>query len=531
MSLFDILHPEYAASAFDWRKWRLAYCGGRDFIEAYLQKFTTRETDDNFRLRKQISYNPAFAKSAVNEIINSIHTRLVDVVREGGDDTYQQSITGKLGGVDRRGSSMNNFLGKYVLPELLVMQKVGVFIDMPKNVGRTKAETKGVHPYLYTYRRENILSWQFNDDNVLTSVLLSDNIIKYENGLPSDTQEVRKYLKLVSDGVLYQVKAKNDDIIESGTLELTKLPFIMPELSNSLLCDIADYQIGLLNLASSDMAYGLNANFPFYTEQFDAKTASPHLKKDTDEQTVKVGAVQGRRYPTGVERPSFINPSAEPLRASMEKQSQMKEELRLLLHLTIANLQASKQVSAESKSLDNTGLEAGLANIGLELQYFENQAAEIWAEYLGNKTPATVKYPERWSLRNQDDINKEVESKTKTLESIPSLTYKKILSKQIVELTIGNRTPQAIIDKINQEIEKAPAIVSNHDNLDADLEKGLVDAETASQIRCYPKGVVKTAQEEMAKRLELIQKSQTDPARGVKDTQPNPTLQDKIDKQ
>jgi hypothetical protein len=35
--------------------------------------------------------------------------------------------------------------------------------------------------------------------------------------------------------------------------------------------DIADYQIALMNLESSDINYMLKSNFPFYVEQYDPR--------------------------------------------------------------------------------------------------------------------------------------------------------------------------------------------------------------------------------------------------------------------
>ena len=49
-------------------------------------------------------------------------------------------------------------------------------------------------------------------------------------------------------------------------LPITRIPFVMLELYDSLLADVADYQIALMNLSSSDIAYALKSNFPFYTQ-------------------------------------------------------------------------------------------------------------------------------------------------------------------------------------------------------------------------------------------------------------------------
>src|SRR5690606_25812922 len=131
------------------------------------------------------------------------------------------------------------------------------------------------------------------------------------------------------------------------------------ELSQSLMTDISRYQIALLNLASSDINYALKANFPFYTEQQDFRTGS-HFNQagDVEEGTdgkgkeVIVGVTSGRAYPIGTDRPGFIHPSSEPLKVSMEKQEQLKAEIRQLIGLAISSLSPTKQSSAESKAMD-----------------------------------------------------------------------------------------------------------------------------------------------------------------------------------
>ncbi len=94
---------------------------------------------------------------------------------------------------------------------------------------------------------------------------------------------------------------------------------------------------------------------------------------------IKVGATHGRTYDKGMNPPAFINPSAEPLRASLELQDRLKRDIRELVNLAVSSL--AVRASAESKAMDNQGLEAGLSYIGLLLESAERQIAEFWAAY------------------------------------------------------------------------------------------------------------------------------------------------------
>jgi hypothetical protein len=159
-------------------------------------------------------------------------------------------------------------------------------------------------------------------------------------------------------------------------LELNRIPFVMLDIGGSLIKDVAQHQIALLNLGSSDVAYALRSNFPFYVEQKDLRAVGSHLKnaatadgtattggQGAGETDIKAGATHGRAYDKGMQQPAFINPSAEPLRASLELQDRLKRDIRELVNLAVSAL--AVRASAESKAMDNQGLEAGLSYIGL----------------------------------------------------------------------------------------------------------------------------------------------------------------------
>src|SRR3954465_1183059 len=121
VAINDLRHPAYVLSQENWEKWRLAYLGGSRFLKRYLKKFSRREDDQDFRDRAMVSYVPAFAKAAVNEVKNSIFGRMHDITRDGGPATYRDAVAGLAGGIDQLGSTMNTFIGRDVMPELLTM--------------------------------------------------------------------------------------------------------------------------------------------------------------------------------------------------------------------------------------------------------------------------------------------------------------------------------------------------------------------------------------------------------------------------
>jgi hypothetical protein len=541
--LSEIRHPLYNTWFADWEKFRYTYKGGRAFVDKYLKKFSNRETDEEFKSRKDVSYCPAHAKAAINEIKNSISERLVDVLRQGGPASYNEAICGSDGGVDYSGSSMDKFLADRVIPDLLVIGKVGVFVDKePLAPNATMLDASAIRPYVYTYQAEDILTWTYNQRNELTKVLLVDNVETTDaiTGLITGVKRQTRYLSLEDDGVHVQICDEEGNKTDK-VLNLKRIPFFIAELSDSLLTDVADYQVALLNLASSDVNYGLRSNFPFYVEQYSPQSdLANRIAKSIDTTgdsagglgtesagptVVATGTSAGRRYPLGTEAPSFIHPSSEPLKASMDKQEQLKTEIRQLVSLALTNIRPQR-ASADSKEKDNQGLESGLSYIGMELEHLERQIAEIWAEYEDATEAATILYPDKYSSRTDEDRRAEAKELLEQLPKVPSLTYQKELAKRVSFLLLYNKVDDDMLDVIYKEIDDAEVINIDPDVIAKDIENQLVSNDTASRARLYPAGETEKAAKDHAERATRIAAAQSAgkidaAARGVKDLAPD----------
>jgi hypothetical protein len=409
MRISTIRHPEYAVDYLDYLKWRLTYMGGRHFISQYLQKYSKREDDTAFKERKSISYSPSYAKVAVNKLKNTMFSRMVEIKRHGGPVSYIDACRGVGGGVDLHGSAMQTFIGSQVLPELMTMKTVGVYVDMPQISDKLLANNVNKRPYLYIYKAEDILTWDFqycDGEYRYRNILLRDTYLAYDDktGMVTGTAERYRQMFIGPDGkvhIQFWMPAEDEsdeEDIKMGpeiVLDLDRIPFVRMALKASLLADVSDYQIALMNIASADVNYVYKANFPTYVEQADPAAMSVYTRgvlppptnqldkntgKDQTQGTAttaatadgaterRTGALEGRTWPKGLERPGYIAPPAEPLHASIAKQEQMKAEIFELVD--IAASQAEPQhASADSKKMDDRGLESGLSAIGLELEY------------------------------------------------------------------------------------------------------------------------------------------------------------------
>jgi hypothetical protein len=550
-NITDSTHPEYDLRYNDWVKYRYVMEGGDAFVEHYTKSFSALEDSTDFEKRKEITPLPAFASAAVTDVKNAIYQRMVDVTRSAGPESYQDAITGKNGGINRQGANITYFIGNEVLPELLNMGKVGIYVDMPElDETATMSDTEDAHPYFYVYKAEQIRNWRLSrqgDFMEYDMLLLQERVLTYDDMYNLPDKDVMRYrLFTKEDGQIFvrffdeageQIDINGDPTDEPTVLNISRIPFVILELTHSLLHNVANHQIALVNLESSDVIYSLKSNIPIYVEPQSAAN-SGHLKSDAseggDKNAIEMGNTVGRTYPAGSPAPEFIHPSPEPLTASMKKQGQLKEDIRTLINLALSAIQP-KYASAQAKEFDEHGLESGLSFIGLVLEHAERQLSGIYSEYEGSEEVATVNYPDRYSLKSDAERFEEAEKLYEVMLKLPSKTAQKTMMKLIVTKLLEAKIPADQLAGILEEIDAAEYITGDPETILGDLEKGLVSTVTASKARGYKaESEVPLAKKEHAERLSRIRAAQTNDdggARGVADVDGDPSVSAKVEKE
>lgn len=524
--------PRYYADLAECERYRLTYRGGRDFVNTYLKKYSKRESNEDFADRREMSYCPGFAASALEEIVNAIVSHLPDVARLCDSKTYKAAILGQAGGVDYKGAGIDSFIGSEVLLEMAMMKEVGVYVDMPTDVPSVRTSSS-IHPYFYIYQREDIQAIEYAKPGAgyeYEQVLLRRRKEKYDDDYHLITGYEDEYLLLTHTDSGIEVRifdAKNEET-SNNILDLPKIPFTIFSLKHSLLKDAADYQIALLNLESTDINFLRKANFPVFVEQVNFPQNLPNAKAEEDddedvipENKVEYGVQTGIRYGRNMSAPAFINPSPEPTEVAMEKEAQIKRDIRLLVHLAVSSLGGRVQ-SAESKEFDKQGLENGLAKIALVLEEGERKLIEFWQAYESINKEVYVQYPRQFDLRTDKDRRDEAKELSERAREVPSMTFQKEMMKRVTTTLMSNHIRPEVLEKIHKEIDDAPSMTSDAKTVLADFEAGLVSAGTASKIRGYAEEEVIKAQEEHAERVKMISEAQGGlggEARGVDDTQ------------
>ena len=568
-SIKEARHPRYFHDTAFWFKWREVYDGGDAYIDNYLNKFTERETPEDFSARRAITPIPTYAKAAVNDVRNAIFQRMRDITRRDGSEDYMRAVAGERGGVDLEGSTMNGFLGINILTELLVMGKTGIYIDMPQITGPTLADIGNARPYLYMYQVEDILAWSLSkpeEPGEFQSLLLRDKGVNftqhdmYDLQLPGGEYERYRLIWVDKETGFVNVQFydadshpidKDGEPTDEGPIELSlrRIPFVILDIGDSLLKDVSNHQAALLNLASSDVSYALKSNFPFYTEQRDARAIGDHLKttmnpdgtamsggQRASDREVVTGVTHGRTYDLKAERPKFIHPSPEPLEASLKLQEKLEDDIRKLVNLAVTNKIGKRATSAEALQMSDQGLEAGLSFIGLVLENAERKITSHWAAYEERRPEsrqiATIKYPDRYSLKTDADRITEAGKLAELMFKVPGRSVKREIAKGIVAALLSGRVNTEMLDTVFKEVDKAPYATSDPRIIIEAQEAGLCGEQVASIALGFEDDEYLQAREDHAARAVRVLTAQTaargsdnPAARGVADLSIDPTTE------
>ena len=511
------------------------------------------ETDDEWKNRKLNTPIPAVAKEAIKDVQRAITQRLVDVTRNGGSPHYQASVDGEGSGIDRQGLTMNMFIGQNVLQDLLVMGRVGVYVDNIAPKGPTLADGPS-RPYAYSYPVEDILNWQTvrpEEEGTFSMVLLRDRQLDFAQAFgisfPSKFTERLRLIWLGEDGfVRYRfmdnklkpvmVELDNPQLVmeDDGAIrtQLREIPFVMPTIQSSLLTDVASYQRALMNIASNESMLAINMNSPFLSIQKDARADAQEWKKpsvnaepggqraqrQSEKAGIRSGWVRGRYRGIEEEIPQWVTIPSESLTITSDFRGKLADEIRQLVNVAVQNQTGTRSESRETREISAQGLESGLFFIASKLLHVEQQVAKYFAMYEGTEKPAVVTYPKRFNLKTQAERIKDAKDFKEVIDSLPTQEAKKEgVKKIILDLYTGVISSETM-NKLMRAVDRHPYI-GGSDDIFLLLENGIITHELVGGAFDLPPQEVKEAMEEKVEIAAEILETQ---AKIAKENAPEP---------
>lgn len=539
----EIRHPHYITDQEFWGKWRLIADGGDRFVNRYLYK----QPDEDllsFQRRRENSPAVTFVKSALQEILSAFLARTPNIQRVGGPASYLDACAGRALGITGLGDSIDQFIVLAVLRELLIVRRVGIFVDRPVLGPDTSVAAASIlPPYLYTVPVEDILAWRLLPGNLTPVELLlrrHRDVFADQSYLPTGTEVYYQHFQKRPIGpILVTEYSQEQEKLGERELFLPAIPFILLEVDAPVIKDVAGHQIALLNLSSSNLAFALASNLAVYTEQTDMATFMAALRQstpaddsdadDSEDQpqrdggphTIRLGKNRGRRYLQNSERPDFISPSTENLTRSAALVTELKEDIRRLMHLAINNLTTKALTSATAIVQSQAATNNGLAVLGALLAQAERVIALLWGYYEGTE-PAIIRYPTDYQLLTDTERYALIEKLLKLREATPSKTYQITVLQQIAHLLLAHRVANTTLTTILREIESAPVLISGVEDISRCVEAAILPRKYAAKALCFPDDSAPLANQEHADRLQRIAESQatTGTARGNSDGPP-----------
>lgn len=507
----------------DLNLWRQCFNGGNLFREQFLTRRITYESTGNggwkpneaesesyqdFAERKSKTPIPTYAKREINRLKNKMVQRFGDIVYRGGSDAMKLAIKGQDKGVDNRGSSMNDFIGCEILPDTLVIGKIGCFVDFPISPGTSLFDLQAnrAKPFMYTYPVEEILHLVRSDRGDTSDwkyVSFWDRT--YEQGANGETVSKAYIRAFWKDDVKGKVQFQlySDTGIEEGPqreLPLTEIPFVLFDIGGSLIEDACSYQIQLLNLVSNDTAYCLQANYPFMVRQRD-KNNTGAFQAGSEPDGVKAGEKKGLWYDKGLNAPQFIAPPSNPIDASIAMRQESKKEIQEIVSDSLQDVAGTTE-----------GIGAGLSFIGSRLQLGVQRLFDHCAAYESvnpqKRTVATIHVPEQWIQRPLLERIDECSKLTELQFSVSSLTAKKETQKYIVDTLGKDVYPEDKAEAIKKEIDAAPFCIGNPTLIKELKDGGIMSAETAALAIGCNKDEAAKAKADAAERLALANAAQ-----------------------
>lgn len=469
----------------DWTEWRYCYDSGRIFRDRFLVKFDDREKQADFDRRSKLTPIPGYATKEINGVKNSLAIRFQDINRRDASPELEALLAGEGRGIDLRGSSMNAFLTKTILPDLLVMGKVGVFVLAPEVPGISKADVpEGFRPFLAPYAIEDFraVPAPLDSPSDWASVIVRDRKVTPDvyQGTQRIVESYKYYWLDPQRGDRVSVQRIDAEGKESGPpiyTEMTAIPFVAFDILESLMRKVAAHQIALLNMISADSSYAVDSNFSFLVRQR-GNNAPAYLEGGEDK--AEVGVKKGLFYGKGLDPPAFISPPSGPLEWSLNLRRELKEEVKELVRGTLSNLG------------EDGSLEAGLAFIGGCLEDAENRIWGHWTWFESRderkrKVPV-IDYPDSWSLKTDEERLAEANSFLDLAERLSGTAGKKQAIKTAYARLWQGKVDSKTLEAFRQEVDDAPYTTSNPEIIKLAGELSLAGADTLSAALGFAEG-------------------------------------------
>jgi len=368
-SVIDTRHPEWEEFSALWKKYRLAYLANEEYYTSTVDKFSTKESDEQWRGRIKKAYNALPCKNYVSKMQNMTWRKRYDY-EYSADDAFVNELV--QNDVDGKGSSLFNYHVNSLLKWVPTYGRVWIYTAMHSFTGMITLEEQmeqGLNPYLITVSPENVVNWKYkeNSQSEFDALLMKTVDEKINQWGFCDYKKV--YMLYRPDGIT-KYDDEGNKLVEYGNT-IGKVPFSLIDIGESFLSDIVRIACAAVNLASGNYNFLEKSNFPLLTQKGQEKLEGFDAGAQKGVFLGPDGELKYTEYPTG---------SLDFNAATMEKLQELADRAASQKYESIAT---HVRQSGESQKENFKDVDAALSWINHTISEGLGQAIEFMGDYLG----------------------------------------------------------------------------------------------------------------------------------------------------
>ena len=373
----------------DYDKLTDSYEGSGGFITGEHLTRHKRETEENFNIRKLISFYLNYVRVVVDSHVKAVFS--TEPERENVNDVYYE---GFLLDADANGTELNRWM-KQAATRAKLHGCVLIVVDNFESVEETVELAMQNRAYPYVYYIEPSRFYDYTQDKIgrLSSFTYTETS-QNENGVEETVY--RKWDK--TSCVLMRADGSEITRWEHGLGSLPCFLLYGSDTPASNIVPVSEFlQVSRVNRAIFNICSEIRE-----IQRHQGFNILTFPGEPPESGTLKVGTENVLYYPeTATHEPKFIAPDPAPLEALVAFMDRLVEEIYRMACVTYTQQYASDQ-SGESKKWTFHITKQVLVDFSINCEKAENRIAFLFGKYLGKDLGVQVTYNKKYGVEDVD---------------------------------------------------------------------------------------------------------------------------------
>jgi len=398
-------HPEYAPEIRKADFCLSAYSGGPDFVAAgnLFRHFRENLADYDDRLSR--AYYTNYCRAVVRSYLNHISRRVPYVATSPAAASVLAQLTSN---VDRRGTTLTEFLFEQMAPLVLAMGWCGVLVDEPRKsrAAASLADDRAgaVFPYLVIVTPDRIINWDIDEFGNFNWVRIRQPRENNPDPFVSpDDQTQWQYLTWTRAAwFLHDADAA---LVASGEHSLGRVPLVIVHTERNLSREIAG--VGLLNdiACINREIFNISSLIQefLYRQCFNILAVPGRVNPSPGEgaESVALGVSNFLEYDADSSgSPSYLTPPTDPAEYLQKEREVLIAEIYRTAIIADFSDSNNRSHSGLSKEFDFHHANRSLAKIASNWEKATARILQVAFAWLGMDAEIVVEFNKEFNIRD-----------------------------------------------------------------------------------------------------------------------------------